>query len=107
MPPKKKVKKKKKIVKEHKTIPKIDIIDEFYQYITKVQIEKEIVIVTINNFDLVPVIENIMRDCSLEFERQEFSKGMRYKIRPNFDEVPIDVDIDELKDEFLEEGQLF
>jgi len=105
MPPKKKV--KKKIVKERKTIPKIEIIDEFYQYVTKVQIEKEVVIVTINNFDLVPVIENIMKDCSLEFDKQEFSKGMRYHIYPNFDEVPIDVDIDELKDEFLEEGQLF
>ena len=48
-----------------------------------------------------------MRDCSLEFNKQEFGKGVRYKIYPNFDETHVEIDIDELKDEFLEEGQLF
>lgn len=97
----------KKKKKTRKRIPKIDIIDEFYKYITKVQVEKIPVTVTINDFELCYVIENIMKDCSLEFDKQEFSKGMRYKIHPNFDETHVEVDIDELTDEFLEEGQLF
>jgi len=93
--------------RERKTIPKIDVIDDFYQYITKVQTEKEEVVFTITNFDLSHVVENVMKDCSLEFEKLEFSKGIRYRIHPNFNEVVVDVDIDELTDEFLEEGQLF
>ena len=106
MPTKKKSKKKLK-KKTRKRIPKIDVIDEFYQYITKVQVEKVPITVTINDFDLVYVVENIMKDCSLEFDKQEFIKGVRYKIQPNFEEVAIDINIDALKDEFLEEGQLF
>ena len=101
------MRKKRKKRRERKTIPKIDIVDDFYQYVTKVQTEKVDVTFTVTDFDLTHVVENVMRDCSLEFEKIEFSKGVRYKIHPNFEEVVIDVDINELKDEFLEDGQLF
>ena len=97
----------KKKRKKRKTIPKIDVIDDFYQYITKVQTKKEIITFTIVDLDLTHVVENVMNDCSLKFDKIEFSKGTRYKVYPNFDEVIVDVNIDELKDEFLEEGQLF
>ena len=99
----KKVKKRKK----RTIIPKIDALDDFYKYVNRVQLEKITVVLTVINFDLVPIVENIMRDSSLEFDKREFSKGIRYRIHPNFKEVVVDIDIEELQDEFLEEGQLF
>jgi len=100
-------KKTKKKRKKRAAIPKISDIDDFYKYVNKVQLDKNTVVLTITDSNLVPIIENILRDSSLEFDKREFSTGFRYRMYPNFDEVVVDIDIDELQDEFLEEGQLF
>ena len=63
--------------------------------------------ILITDLTIYPIIENILKDTNLTFIKREMKKGISYYIQPNFEEVIVDVDVHELEDEFLEDGQLF
>ena len=100
----KKVKKRKYTKTEIKTI---DSIEDFLKIVNFVQLNKEKVKIFTSDFTMTPIIENILRDTSLSFDKRVMKKGTSFNIHPNFQDVVIDVDVKELEDEFLEDGQLF
>jgi len=82
-------------------------IDDFVKIVNKVQVEKLSARIYLKDDTICPVIENILKDAHLEFEKKEGKKMTMYVIRPNLSEISLDVSVEELEDEFLEEGQLF
>ena len=57
--------------------------------------------------DFYPVAENIMTDLGVEFESY-ISEGRRtYNVSYTAPEPDFDLTLEELDDEFLEDGQLF
>lgn len=107
---KKKNKKEKVSTKKRKKNLIIEIIsdiDDFVKIVNKVQIEKMSARIYLKDNTISPVVENILKDAHLEFEKKSGKKMSMYVVRPNLSEITLDVSVEELEDEFLEEGQLF
>lgn len=85
----------------------ISDIDDFVKIVNKVQVEKMSARIYLRDDSICPVIENILKDAHLEFEKKSGKKMSMYVVRPNLSEITLDVSVEELEDEFLEEGQLF
>ena len=107
-----KSKRKKKLItikkrKRNLIIEIINDIDDFVKIVNKVQIDKLSARIYLKDDTIYPVIENILKDSHLSFEKKEGKKMIMYVIRPNLSEIVTDVSVEELEDEFLEEGQLF
>jgi hypothetical protein len=77
--------------------------------LNKVQEEKKSRIIFIKDQTLIPVVENIIKDLELKYDKKEFKNRTRYKILPPLKKTPkIELsDFEALRDELLEEGQLF
>ena len=100
----KRKKTRKKYARKHQ---RITDIEDFYKVVNRVQIKKETAYVQIVCADMIHVCKNVLKDSNLTFEEKKARKGLYFTIYPNFDEVIIDVDVEELEDEFLEDGQIF
>ena len=82
-------------------------LDDFFKIVNKIQLEKVKVKILATDLDSHLIIENILNDSKLSFDKREMKKGILYTIHPNMEEVIIEPDVEELEDEFLENGQLF
>jgi seryl-tRNA synthetase len=103
---KKSIKEKSAKVKKH-NVSVVDDIDDIAKVINRIQVDKVPVRASLSNRDMCPTIENILRDSNLTWELRITKKKVYYKIHPNFDEIRTDINVRELEDEFLEDGQLF
>lgn len=99
--------KKKQTRKKGVHVTEISDIDDFVKVVNKVQVSKKTEKILLKDSTISHIIENIMKDSGLPFKKNASKEGLAYTIDPNFTDVNIDVDVDELEDEFLEEGQLF
>ena len=103
----KKSRRSKKISK--KVIDKtIMTIDEVYKSISNCQINKKTQVLTIATLDS-PVIENLLRDASVSFTKQNKQDKCVYRIQPP-PEVEIDdafFDFEEMEDEIQDKEQCF
>jgi dTDP-4-amino-4,6-dideoxygalactose transaminase len=105
---KKKTSKKKvpKLVNKRKKKKKVSI-DEVYKVLNKVQIKKKkkVFIVSLYEYE---IIENIIKDTELEYNKVVMKTQVIFTIFPNMDEEKLDeLDIEYLDDEIPEDGQIF
>ena len=88
----------------------IDLVDmdQFYQLVNKIQVDKEITYIRFSDNEIAPMVENILKDAGLEFGKK-FKKGVfLYRIKPTFSTPSIEqIEVEMLEDEIIEEGQLF
>ncbi len=86
--------------KRKKKIEKVFSMDLVYAIINKAQTDGQERSINVP-FDSVPIIENIVKDCSLKYKKTKFKEFIRYAFFPS--PVPIEDknfdDIDELPDE--------
>jgi len=78
-----------------------------YKIVNNVQESGEAYKIRLMDIQIAPVIENLIRDASLEFEKSEEKDSIMYKILPGDIEFSKEIEVEELEDEFLEDGQLF
>ena len=86
-------------------------MDKIYKVINRVQEEKKPRIIFVKDTTLSPMIENILNDLVLTFEKKQLKNRIRYKILPNLNvkKTP-DIELEsfeQLRDELLEDGQIF
>jgi hypothetical protein len=86
-------------------------MDKIYKVINRVQEEKKPRIIFVKDTTLSPMIENILNDLVLTFDKKQLKNRIRYKIFPNLDakKTP-DIELEnfeQLRDELLEDGQIF
>lgn len=89
--------------KRKRRIEKSFSMDLFYAIINKSQINGEERAINVP-LDSVPIVENIVKDCSLNYKKIEFKEFIRYFFFPSpvpYDEKNFD-DIDELPDEITD-----
>ena len=104
---KKKIKKE-EIVKTVKNQKKT--IDDVFQIINKVQLDKEEIKFSVCIDDSC-VVEHIIKDVELKYNRIDLKTKVNFILFPNeenYDEEEFDIfDLDILSDEILEDGQCF
>jgi hypothetical protein len=99
---------KKKSRKKHiSRYEKIHNLEGFYKIVNRVQIKKDIAPILMSDIDLAPMCRNVLKDSNLEFTERITKRGCYFTITPNFEEVVVEVNVEELEDEFLEDGQIF
>ncbi len=95
---KKKRKRKKRIVME-----------DIYKILNKVQMNKKSITFTVDTIE-ADVIENVIKDASVQYQRTDQKTQIVFDIKPNDKEnidIPSILDIEYLDDEIAEEGQIF
>ncbi|MFA5599855.1 MAG: hypothetical protein WDA06_04585 [Phenylobacterium sp.] len=85
----------------------IKTIDDLYKAINRVQQKHESLEIKLTDETLSPVVENIIADSSLIFEKSEQGKSIVYLMSPGEIDFSAEIQVKELEDEFLEDGQLF
>jgi len=104
---KKKITKKKKKVKKRRQKRKIGM-EDFYKILNKVQIKKKILIFAVS-FDEEDVVENIIKDAQLKYNKTPMKTQVMFKLFPPEDVNEFEMmEIEEyLDDEIIDEGQIF
>ena len=83
-------------------------MENIYKTLNKIQHNDKKKVVFIGDESIIPIFENIVRDLGLSFTKKKVKKRMRYEVYPNKNKkFDLDIDLNELEDEMLEEGQLF
>lgn len=111
--PKKKIITKPKKGKRRKKVVKLKEIgmemDKIYAIISECQIDRTDQTIIVDPLDH-PVIENILKDSEMKFQKSKKSDGIHYKIQPPPKiEIPEEdyVYDEELENELMDEGQCF
>lgn len=78
-----------------------------YKIINTVQANDEPYKIRVMIQELAPVIENLIKDASLKFEKSAEKDSIIYIIMPGEVRFSKEIEVEELEDEFLEKGQLF
>jgi hypothetical protein len=99
--------KSKKTSKRGRRFRKIFDMELAYKVINEVQSSNEEYKIRLMDMQLAPVIENLIKDASLKFEKSEEKDSIIYRVIPGEVEFSKDILVEELEDEFLEKGQLF
>ena len=99
-----KAKKKKKRGRRFRRVFDLELA---YKIINTVQESHEPYKIRLMDETIAPIIENLIKDAMLKFEKSEEKDSIIYKIIPGEIDFCKEIEVDELKDEFLEEGQLF
>ncbi|MFW6130278.1 MAG: hypothetical protein ACOC56_03765 [Atribacterota bacterium] len=100
---KKKVKAKKQSKKGRKKVTLIEEMDDFYSLINKVQMSDEYERFTVIDEDMIPMLENIIKDSDLVFERQELKTRTSYILKLGDRKFNDIVDVDLFEQEMQEE----
>ncbi|MFW6173370.1 MAG: hypothetical protein ACOC5T_06460 [Elusimicrobiota bacterium] len=107
---KKKTSKRKNSPKKKKTRVYCSVVDDmskFYKVINNVQIKKKSVMCRIRDKTRSLIYENILKDACLTFDKKNDKNSYIFTIYPNDNQTIVDIKVEELRDEFLEDGQLF
>jgi len=96
--------KKRKYVKR---VIEVKNMEQIYKVINKVQSDNKKLKIFVDDNSNYPIIENILKDSSLDFEIIEKGSGRVYIITPSKKTTLTDLNLDEFEDEFIEDGQLF
>lgn len=100
---KNKAQEKKQSKKGRKKVILIEEMDDFYSLINKVQMSGDYARFTVINEAMIPMLENIIQDSDLVFERQELKTRTSYMLKlgdKNFNDI---VDVDLFEQEMQEE----
>jgi len=99
-----KSKKKKKVKRRKKK--KIEM-EDFYRLLNKVQVKKKTVVFAVE-LSLASVIENIIKDAGLKYNKNLMKTQCVFSIYPNQEEENYEIlEAECLDDEIIEEGQIF
>jgi hypothetical protein len=82
-------------------------IDDFYKAVNTIQVEGEEGKINLIDASLAPICENILRDLELNFDKKEYNGVIWYKVESPNRDIEVDLEIQELEDELLTDGQLF
>jgi hypothetical protein len=93
--------------KKKSNIKQIEEIDDLFSIINTVQVDKAMISILISNNELLPIIRNLINDADIEYKERIMKRSCIIKLYPPKDNDNIDLHVQELDDEFLEEGQLF
>jgi len=99
--------KKTKAKKRGRRFRRVFDMELAYKVINTVQESHEAYKVRLMDVSIAPVFENLIKDATLEFEKSEEKDSIMYKILPGETEFCKEIEVEELQDEFLEDGQLF
>ena len=99
--------KTKKTSKRGRRFRKVFDIELAYKVINEVQTSGEEYKIRLMDIQLSPVIENLVNDAYLKFEKSVEKDSIIYRILPGDVEFSKDILVEELEDEFLEKDQLF
>ena len=98
---------KKKPKKRGKKFRRVFDMELAYKIINIVQSNDEQYKIRVMSLELAPIIENLIKDASLKFEKSVEDGSIIYVILPGDVRFSREVEVEELEDEFLEKGQLF
>ena len=104
---KNKATKKTKAKKRGRRFRRVFDMELAYKIINTVQESNEAYKIRLMDVSIAPILENLITDAQLEFEKSEEVDSIMYKISPGDVEFCKEIEVDELQDEFLEDGQLF
>ena len=97
---------KKRIKQNYRVIREVE---DLYKQVNIAQTSKrnEIVRIIVRDETIFPVIENLLNDSEVSFTSKETNSGRLYEILYDKEIEEDPIVLDELEDEFIEEGQLF
>jgi len=97
---------KKKVVRKRRKKKKITM-EDFYKILNKVQIKKRKVTFS-SNFEDSDVIEHLVKDVELKYDKVIMKTQVVFTLYPNDDDIEYDIlDVDYLSDEIVPEGEIF
>jgi hypothetical protein len=100
-------KSKSKIRKKRKNnMPIVLDMDDLYKILNKVQIDNEEQIFELNDFSLIPQVENIIKDSTLRFKKNIKKSKVIFSISPGEHEFCKEIELDILEDEIPDESFL-
>lgn len=95
--------KKTKQKKTYRKTPTINSVDEIHKYINRVQINKKDQKIQIKDFDLVCVVENVIKDSQIKFHKREMKTKIAYILSIGDVDFFEDVDFDEIEDDIFKD----
>jgi len=104
----KKISRKKRVSSVKEITPGLADIDTFYKIVNRIQLNREFATFCVTQGDSA-IVENIMKDLELQFKHKKVKNSLiEYSVHPAHDkERAKNIDVEELSDEILEEGQVF
>ena len=83
-------------------------IDEVFKILNKVQTsnEEQTFYLKTKDEDIAPTVENIIKDSTLVFEREDKRGKIVYRVSPGEIDFAVDIELEEFEDEFLENFEI-
>ena len=103
---KKAIKKIDKATRKYRVIYDIDTLCKYINMIQTVKRNKSITVI-VKDDTIIPIVENMLRDLEVKFDGIDTERGRVYTMLYDLPEIEEDVMIQELDDEYIENGQLF
>lgn len=82
-------------------------MDQLYKIINKVQLDRKPCSISIPDSSVCPVAENILKDLGIKYTKDAGETTTIYNLIPSDEPIVRDIEVEELEDEMIEQGQLF